>query len=139
MSHDGSWRAACRIRISKLSFRFGHHEKARGVTDPGVGSGALLALFVSRPNDGAPNRAALRVLLTNILSGSGLKIVSLRKRRSFSTTFRDLNADRRDDRFAGTCIDDEHLRAGDRALMATDHEFDEGLWLRVAGKEHAGN
>ena len=41
MSHDGSWRAACRIRFSNEWFQFGHREVARSVTDPGVGSGAL--------------------------------------------------------------------------------------------------
>jgi hypothetical protein len=42
MSHDGSWRAACSITVGILQFHFGHPEEARGVTDPGVGSGALL-------------------------------------------------------------------------------------------------
>src|SRR5574339_427796 len=42
MSHAGGWHAACRNRISNPWFRFGHREEARGVTDPGVGSGALL-------------------------------------------------------------------------------------------------
>ena len=46
MSHDGSWRAACRSRISSLWFRFGHREGARSVTDPGVGSGALFGHFM---------------------------------------------------------------------------------------------
>ena len=46
MSHDGSWRAACRMTINTLLFRFGHHEVARGVTDPGVGSSALLGGWV---------------------------------------------------------------------------------------------
>jgi hypothetical protein len=33
------------MTINTLLFRFGHHESARGVTDPGVGSGALLDAF----------------------------------------------------------------------------------------------
>ena len=44
MSHDGSWRAACDIRINAPVFQFEHREEARSVTDPGVGSGALLGL-----------------------------------------------------------------------------------------------
>jgi hypothetical protein len=44
MSHDGTWRAACNVTTWILLFRFDHREVARGVTDPGVGSGALLAL-----------------------------------------------------------------------------------------------
>jgi hypothetical protein len=50
MSHAGSWRAACRVQLSSPSFRFGHREAARSVTDPGVGSGALLGRFFI-PND----------------------------------------------------------------------------------------
>ena len=41
MSHDGSWRAAC---LTRKSIRVLHVEApsvARGVTGPGVGSGAL--------------------------------------------------------------------------------------------------
>jgi hypothetical protein len=45
MSHDGSWHAACDLTISIPPLRFDFHEEARGVTDPGVGSGALLADF----------------------------------------------------------------------------------------------
>ena len=41
MSHDGSWRAACRITIRFRQFHFESLSVARGVTDPGVGSGAL--------------------------------------------------------------------------------------------------
>jgi len=44
MSHDGTWRAAC---LSLNWIRILHFEAdsvARGVTGPGVGSGALLAL-----------------------------------------------------------------------------------------------
>jgi hypothetical protein len=44
MSHDGTWRAACNVTTWILLFRCDHREVARGVTDPGVGSGALLAL-----------------------------------------------------------------------------------------------
>jgi hypothetical protein len=42
MSHDGIWRAACLNRFSIPSFHFEVHSVARGVTDVGVGSGALL-------------------------------------------------------------------------------------------------
>src|SRR5688572_6306011 len=42
MSHDGSWRAACHITIYFLWLHFETLSIARGVTDPGVGSGALL-------------------------------------------------------------------------------------------------
>jgi hypothetical protein len=45
MSHDGIWHAACLITIRTTPFLFGTHEVARGVTDVGVGSGALLGLF----------------------------------------------------------------------------------------------
>jgi hypothetical protein len=41
MSHAGSWRAACRTTIHFLPFHFEALSVARGVTDPGVGSGAL--------------------------------------------------------------------------------------------------
>ena len=41
MSHDGSWRAACSVTIQKPRFLFDVLEEARGVTDPGVGSGDL--------------------------------------------------------------------------------------------------
>jgi hypothetical protein len=41
MSHDGSWRAACRTTIHFLWFHFKVHSIARDVTDPSVGSGAL--------------------------------------------------------------------------------------------------
>jgi hypothetical protein len=44
MSHDGSWHAACRIRLSNLWLRFGHRNVARSVTDPGVGSGVLFGV-----------------------------------------------------------------------------------------------
>jgi hypothetical protein len=52
MSHDGSWRAACDIKISIPPLRFDPHEEARSVTDPGVGSGALLGLLAWRLNSG---------------------------------------------------------------------------------------
>jgi hypothetical protein len=42
MSHDGSWRAACNVTISIPQLQFESRDEARGVTDPGVGSGALL-------------------------------------------------------------------------------------------------
>jgi len=45
MSHDGSWRAACLIRNWILILHFKVPSVARGVTAPGVGSGALLGLF----------------------------------------------------------------------------------------------
>ena len=45
MSHDGSWRAACDIATWILLFHHDSPEEARGVTDPGVGSGALLGGF----------------------------------------------------------------------------------------------
>jgi hypothetical protein len=48
MSHGGSWRAACIMTIQILWFHFGIHSIARGVTDPGVGSGALLGPFRER-------------------------------------------------------------------------------------------
>ena len=41
MSHAGSWRAACSITIHFRWFHFEIYSVARGVTDPGVGSGAL--------------------------------------------------------------------------------------------------
>jgi hypothetical protein len=42
MSHAGIWRAACSMTIHILWFHFEVPSIARGVTDPGVGSGALL-------------------------------------------------------------------------------------------------
>jgi hypothetical protein len=59
MSHAGSWRAACKVQISTPSFRFGHREEARSVTDPGVGSGALL---------GGSN---IRLAVIKVQTGSG--------------------------------------------------------------------
>jgi hypothetical protein len=53
MSHDGIWRAACRIRLSIRLFHFGTHEIARGVTDVGVGSGALLGSAPKTKSDDA--------------------------------------------------------------------------------------
>ena len=41
MSHAGSWRAACNTTIHFLWLHFETPSKARGVTDPSVGSGAL--------------------------------------------------------------------------------------------------
>jgi hypothetical protein len=46
MSHDGSWRAACRTTIHLLRFQSEVPSVARGVTDPGVGSGALLGILI---------------------------------------------------------------------------------------------
>ena len=46
MSHDGSWRAACSTTIYFLWFHFEAPSVARGVSDPGVGSGALLGRFL---------------------------------------------------------------------------------------------
>ena len=45
MSHDGSWRAACINRNWILHLHFEAPSVARGVTGPGVGSGALFGLF----------------------------------------------------------------------------------------------
>jgi hypothetical protein len=41
MSHAGIWRAACDIAIRNHLFNSITRKEARGVTDPGVGSGAL--------------------------------------------------------------------------------------------------
>jgi hypothetical protein len=46
MSHDGSWRAACLIRNWILTLHFETPSVARGVTAPGVGSGALFGHFL---------------------------------------------------------------------------------------------
>jgi len=45
MSHDGSGRAACGMTICGPRFHFVFGSLARGVTDPGVGSGALLGVW----------------------------------------------------------------------------------------------
>jgi len=45
MSHNGSWRAACLIRNWILHLKT--HSFARGVTSPGVGSGALLGVWAN--------------------------------------------------------------------------------------------
>jgi len=45
MSHDGSWRAACLTRNWILILHLEAPSIARGVTAPGVGSGALLGDF----------------------------------------------------------------------------------------------
>jgi hypothetical protein len=50
MSHDGIWRAACLITSKTTPFRFGTHKVARGVTDVGVGSGALLGGSTKTPD-----------------------------------------------------------------------------------------
>jgi hypothetical protein len=42
MSHDGIWRAACNTTIHIPWFHLEALSVARGVTDVGVGSGALL-------------------------------------------------------------------------------------------------
>jgi len=57
MSHDGSWRAACLTRNWILILHFESPSVARGVTAPGVGSGALLAGF--SPTAKEPIRASL--------------------------------------------------------------------------------
>ena len=44
MSHAGSWRAACLNRNWIQILNFGALSAARGVTDPGVGSGALFGV-----------------------------------------------------------------------------------------------
>jgi hypothetical protein len=54
MSHDGSWRAACLTRNWILILHFETPSVARGVTGPGVGSGALLGRFERRINTLAP-------------------------------------------------------------------------------------
>ena len=48
MSHAGSWRAACNATKYVLSFHFENPSVARGVTDPSVGSGALLGFVFIR-------------------------------------------------------------------------------------------
>jgi hypothetical protein len=50
MSHDGIWRAACLIRSWIQILRFEVHSVARGVTDVGVGSGALLGGSTETPD-----------------------------------------------------------------------------------------
>jgi len=45
MSHDDIWRAACLITISTARFHLETHKVARGVTDVGVGSGALFGVY----------------------------------------------------------------------------------------------
>jgi hypothetical protein len=46
-------------RISNPWFRFGHREDARSVTDPGVGSGALLGGLAIGPVPRAPTDRAM--------------------------------------------------------------------------------
>jgi hypothetical protein len=48
MSHAGSWRAACNMTIRIPLLQVDFHEEARGVTDPGVGSGALFGALAYR-------------------------------------------------------------------------------------------
>jgi hypothetical protein len=45
MSHDGSGHDSCLGSVDILWLHFEALSVARGVTDPGVGSGALLGLF----------------------------------------------------------------------------------------------
>jgi len=45
MSHDGIWRAACLTTIPIPELHFEAPSIARGVTDVGVGSGALLGAW----------------------------------------------------------------------------------------------
>jgi hypothetical protein len=49
MSHDGIWRAACLNRNWILNLHFEVLSVARGVTDVGVGSGALLGGSTKTP------------------------------------------------------------------------------------------
>ena len=58
MSHDGSGRDSCLRTISIRWFHFETPEVARGVTDPGVGSGALLGGLgiYRRPAPAEPDR-----------------------------------------------------------------------------------
>jgi hypothetical protein len=51
MSHAGIWRAACLNRNWIRILHFETHEVARGVTDVGVGSGALLGGLGSLPRN----------------------------------------------------------------------------------------
>jgi hypothetical protein len=48
MSHDGSWRAACLTRNGIRTLHLETPSVARGVTAPGVGSGALLGMGGAR-------------------------------------------------------------------------------------------
>jgi hypothetical protein len=56
MSHDGIWRAACLNRNWTMNLHFEVHAVARGVTDVGVGSGALLGGLGAFPGDTDLNR-----------------------------------------------------------------------------------
>jgi hypothetical protein len=51
MSHDGIWRAACLNRNLIQILHFEVPSVARGVTDVGVGSGALLGGLGACPGD----------------------------------------------------------------------------------------
>ena len=53
MSHDTSGRDSCGMTIFTLPFLFVHREVARGVTDRGVGSGALLGALLAPPQSRA--------------------------------------------------------------------------------------
>src|SRR5688572_17918811 len=58
MSHADIWPAACLITIRTTQLQFGTHEVARGVTDVGVGSGALFGVC-KQANTTEPTRARL--------------------------------------------------------------------------------
>ena len=63
MSHDAGRHAACIATIYVLWFHFDTLSKARGVTDGGVGSGALLGLC-SRDDRRHPNPAQSKRAIT---------------------------------------------------------------------------
>ena len=63
MSHDTGWRAACGITIHIPWIHFGILSEARGVTDGGVGSGALLGIFSSESSDNFSDRLLSDLLL----------------------------------------------------------------------------
>jgi hypothetical protein len=74
MSHDGIWRAACLHRNGIPVLQFEVHSVARGVTDVGVGSGALFGVCGSS-NTTEPTRAKLPPTLSesNALQSFGLE------------------------------------------------------------------
>jgi hypothetical protein len=62
MSHDGTWRAACLIRKLIRLIYLEVPSVARGVTGPGVGSGALLAVCFS---EATPQESGMTALMNN--------------------------------------------------------------------------
>ena len=58
MSHDGSGHDSCGTKKLIPLLHFENPKAARGVTDPGVGSGALLGLFNIANTDSANSREA---------------------------------------------------------------------------------